>query len=46
MVFRLDADGIIYISRLPGAQETLADAKENFRAITVLWGEQPRPVLV
>jgi hypothetical protein len=45
-VSRLDPDGILHVTYLPGVEETLADAEENFRAGTAAWGEQRRPVLV
>jgi hypothetical protein len=45
MVFRLEADGILHASYLPGLEQTLADAEENFRA-TAVWGEGPWPTLV
>jgi hypothetical protein len=45
-VSRLDADGILHVTYLPGVEETLADAEENFRSGTAAWGEHRRPVLV
>jgi hypothetical protein len=45
MVLRLDPDGILHVTYLPGVEETLADAEENFRAMAA-WGEGPWSTLV
>ena len=41
----LGDDGIVRVTVLPGAEETLADAMENVRAGGELLGVQRRPVL-
>jgi hypothetical protein len=45
-VYRLDADGIIRSTVLPGTEETLADAQENIRTCALLGGGQRRPIVV
>ena len=46
LISRIDADGIMHITYLPGVEQTVADAEENFRLGTAMWGEGPWPILV
>ena len=43
---RLDADGIVHMTILPGIHETLADAQQTFRAGAVLRAGRRMPVLI
>ena len=45
-VCSFDAYGMLRVTMRPGVEETLADAQEGFRAITVLRGTQRPPLLV
>ena len=42
----LDADGIVRITSLPGAHETLEDAQRTVATVVTLAAKTPRPVLV
>jgi len=45
-ITRLDAEGLIRVTTLPGSEQVLADAQDNMRAMERLAGGQARPMLL